>query len=311
MAQDVRRRSTFLYFLLSAGLAVTPGQTGAWGGLGHRLVCAVALMPLADDERAEVARLASRFRGPGGLRYRYFTGGCTFADKARSRARDGVAGWRDYTRFERWHFLNAPRRARAVRTRHCDDDCVLTGIEHHYRLFADRDRGDERRAEAMLLIAHWIADAHQPMHVAFADDFGGNAMDIAGGYYEDDDMHGVWDRGVVEKLVGVRDWWSFAEALSASVTEDERRWWSGDSPVAWVDESFQVSIDPRTRYCRMRANACEAMPGARRLGASYQRYAQDIVRERIRRAGVRLAAYLSRGLRQAFTPQSQSIHANP
>ncbi len=297
MTQDVRKRTLFILGLIAL-IAAAPPPAIAWGGLGHRLVCAIAWIQLDEDERTEVDRLASKFRGPRGLTYRYFTSGCTFADKARILARDGALDWRGYATFERWHFLNVPREASSVLKGHCQGDCVLTGIEHHYRVFANHDRPDAERAEAMLLLAHWIADAHQPMHVAFADDFGGNAVDVEGGYYDENNLHAVWDRGVVKKLVDDRNWWKFAEALSGSVTVRERRRWSRDTPLEWVRESLRVTIDPRTRYCRASGKRCAPLSGARRLNGSYQQYASNIVRERIRRAGVRLAAYLADGLRR-------------
>src|SRR5690606_8625624 len=76
----------FLAVIVLAGVMLSaPGEAGAWGSLGHRLVCAVALMQLDDEPRAEVERLAAAFRAPDGERYRYFTGGCNFADRARHR----------------------------------------------------------------------------------------------------------------------------------------------------------------------------------------------------------------------------------
>ena len=298
MAQDVRRQPVYAASVVVACLlCAVPADTLAWGALGHRLVCAVALLQLDDDERAEIDRLASSFRGPNGLRYRYFTSGCTFADTARGRSRSGAAAWRRYAPFDRWHYLNVPRDARAVTLRHCDGNCVLTGIEHHFRQFANRDRRDDERAEAMLLMSHWIADVHQPLHVAFADDFGGNSVDVVGDVYDGDTLHEVWDRDVVDDLVGDRDWWSFAQSLSASITAGERRRWTATTPVAWAEESRRVAVDPRTGYCRTHRGRCRAIAGARRLDAADLRYATDVARERIRRAGARLAAFLSRGLR--------------
>ncbi len=298
MAQDVRHRPGFAAPLLAVCLSFAVAADAlAWGALGHRLICAVALLQLQDDERAEIDRLASRFRGPRGLRYRYFTTGCLFADEARGRARSGAGAWRRFSPFERWHYINVPRRAGTPESLHCGGDCVLTGIEHHFRQFANHDRDDRTRAQAMLFLGHWIADAHQPMHAAFADDFGGNAVDVSGGSFDEPNLHAVWDRGVVDELLGDQDWWAFAKTLSASVTTAERRRWSADPPLEWVAESYRVTTDPRTRYCRVRDGRCGPLDGARWLDGAYRRYATGVARERIRRAGVRLAEYLSRGLR--------------
>lgn len=291
----------FFVAIVLAGVTLSvPGEAGAWGSLGHRLVCAVALMQLDDDPRAEVERLAAAFRAPDGERYRYFTGGCNFADRARHRARDGARGFERFASLDPWHYINVPRDAPAVMPRHCSrEGCVLSAIDEHFRVFANHDRSEGERAEAMLLLAHWIADAHQPMHVSFADDRGGSRVDVApGGVYRGRNMHEVWDNDVIERTLGRGDWWDFARALSGSVTRAERRRWRDSSPLEWVRESHRVTVDPRTRYCRMDGDTCRPTSGARRLDAAYADYASRVAVERIRMAGVRLARYLERGLRR-------------
>ncbi len=287
---------------LLAILALTPAGALAWGGLGHRLVCAVALHQLPADHRDEVERLAARFRQPHGRGFRYFTGGCLFADIARGKARTGSADWSRYTPFNRWHFVNFPRSADRPTREHCGDDCVLTGIERHFREFANHDLPETRRAEAMLLLAHWVADAHQPLHVAFEDDRGGNDIAVGGGYYRQDNLHAVWDTGVVERAVGDADWWEFAGKLSAGIAGNEARAWRDDPPQSWLQESARITLDGDFSYCRqsttMAGQRCEAIAGDRRLDGAYQARWQDVALDRITRAGVRLAALLSRGLRQ-------------
>ncbi|KAA3622200.1 MAG: hypothetical protein DWQ08_13105, partial [Proteobacteria bacterium] len=226
------------------------------------------------------------------------TQGCTFADTARGKARDGASGWRVYEPQARWHFLNAPRTARTVSRAQCHDDCVLHGIEHHFRIFANHDLPEPRRAEAMLLMSHWIADAHQPLHVGFEDDRGGNGVDVApGGAYRQRNLHAVWDRGILEAALGGRDWWNFAKTLELSIDPGSRRQWRSADPLDWAQESFDIAVDERTRYCvRRTGGACEPVTEPIRLGADYQHRVEHIALDRIRRAGARLAAYLERGL---------------
>src|SRR5690606_15562638 len=142
--------------------------------------------------------------------------------------------------------------------KHCArEGCVLSAIDEHFRIFANHDRSEGERAEAMLMLAHWIADAHQPMHVSFADDRGGGRVDVApGGVYRGRNMHEVWDNDVIERTLGRGDWWDFARALSNTVTRAERRRWRDSSPLDWVRESHRVTVDPRTRYCRMDGGTC-------------------------------------------------------
>lgn len=273
----------------------------AWGHLGHRVICAIALMQLDESARAEVDRLAGRFADPDGRSYRYFTQGCTFADIARGKARAGARRWSRFAAYDRWHFLNVPRSARAPSADHCGGDCVLHAIDYHFRIFANHDRSEKQRAEAMLLMSHWIADAHQPLHVAFEDDRGGNEIAIAAGsFYRQSNLHAAWDSGILAAALGKHDWWNFARRLNDASSAAERRRWRSAEPLDWVRESFDISIDPGTRYCRRRGarSACAPIAGARRIGVDYQRRMQTAVLDRLTRAGTRLADYLDRGLWQ-------------
>ena len=278
-----------------------PTAASAWGPLGHRIVCAVALDRLDAAERSEVDRLAARFRQPDGRRMRNFTTGCVFADVARGRARDGAAGWTRYSRFNRWHYVNFPRDSTEVTREHCGGDCVLTGIDRHFSEFANHDLPESQRAEAMLLMAHWIADAHQPLHVAFEDDRGGNEIrPIRGGFYRQGNLHSVWDSGIVEKAVGKVDWWEFAVGLSRSVGSTTARRWRSTVLQQWIDESRTITVDRDLTYCRAPTGRlrCDPIDGGRLLGAGYQQRWAGTAVDRLVRAGVRLAGYLSRGLQQ-------------
>jgi hypothetical protein len=289
----------FMLASLMVLCTLAPATAIAWGQLAHRSICAIALMQLDTSERAEIDRLASRFRAPDGRQYRYFTSGCTFADAARAKARDGDSRFKSFTDFNRWHFLNVPRSTHTVLARHCREDCVVHGINRHFREFANHDLAQTRRATAMLMLSHWIGDIHQPMHVSFEDDRGGNRIKVApGGLYRDTNLHAVWDNGVMEKAMGERDWWDFAQQLNASITDAERREWTASTPLQWAQESYDIAVDPLSGYCKMGTGGtgCLGDTSERHLDTGYQQRVEPIVLEQIRRAGTRLAHFLALGL---------------
>lgn len=266
----------------------------AWGPDGHRIVCEIAYQQLDSRLRNEIGRLSRAYRTPDGRTFRFFTDGCVFPDEARAKARDNMFGWDHFDPFDRWHFVNVPRAARHVRASDCQNDCVLTGIDRHATALATA-RNDQDRAEALFFLGHWVADVHQPLHVSYSDDHGGNDVaPIRGGFYTSEDLHAVWDSGIVATAAS-RDggWRSYAGHLAARITAAERTAWISTPPLAWADESYALTTLAPLEYCEWKnaggEDVCAPIPRVRTLGQQYQREFQSRVETRLQQAGVRLA----------------------
>lgn len=254
----------------------------------------MALELLAPNEQDEVRRLTKLYEKPDGHRYADFPTACTFADLARSKARDGVPGWTSFSRFNDWHFLNAPRVAREIEEDHCGDDCVLTAIEYHSTRLADHGIDEQRRARALLLLGHWIGDVHQPLHVSYRDDLGGNLITpIRGGYFSDDNLHAVWDTGIIRRARGARTWRAYATELLGAITPEKRAEWGSGTPLEWARESYAIATSEPADYCAWEGTGdeevCAPEGTSRRLGAPYEIEFRGIVEQRLQRAAVRLA----------------------
>jgi hypothetical protein len=50
--------------------------------------------------------------------------------------------------------------------------------------------------EALLFLSHFMGDIHQPMHVGFTSDEGGNTIDLRW-YKHKSNLHHVWDREII------------------------------------------------------------------------------------------------------------------
>jgi hypothetical protein len=286
--------------VLVACLALLPAaEASAWSGDGHRIICHIASLLLDAPRQAEVARLARLYRTPDGRSLGTFPSGCVFPDDARVRARDGAAGWERFGRFDPWHFVNLPRTARRVAGDHCDGDCVLSAIAHH----SEGLRGastDAARAEALFFVGHWVGDIHQPLHVSFADDLGGNRTTVSGGFYTSANLHAVWDSGILGRAIGRDGWSRYAETLIRRITPDARDAWSASDALAWAQESYDVTTGARTRYCTWQdaggQTMCARSAAPPVLTESYQREFEPVVALRLQQAGVRLAALIQRHL---------------
>jgi hypothetical protein len=87
-------------------------------------------------------------------------------------------------------------------------------------VLASSGASEEERLEALKYLGHWVGDVHQPLHVSFEDDRGGNEVGISGGLCNWN-LHAVWDRCIIEQgLPG--DPYALARQLLDEVTNQDR-----------------------------------------------------------------------------------------
>ena len=287
----------------SLALIVVSAFTGsafAWGQDGHRTVCEIAFLRLDKAHQMEVSRLAKSYKAPDGTRFTSFAQGCTFPDDARAKAQDKVAGYDRFHMFDNWHFLNLPRTATAVTEDDCHDDCVLKGITFHTAALKDATN-DHDRAEALFFLGHWVGDIHQPLHISYADDLGGNKIKpIHGGFYKSTNLHSVWDSGIIANDMGSGGWKAFATHLNKTITDANKTAWLGGTHVDWAEESYKITTTPDVQYCKENAANTSCDPNhptlGRTLKAPYQHEFKDQVETRLEQAGVRLADLIQTNL---------------
>ena len=167
---------------------------------------------------------------------------------------------------------------------------------------------DSEKLLALKLLGHWVGDIHQPLHVSFQDDRGGNNIfaDVAD---PASNFHGAWDYRIIEHNLG-SDAAAIATALRHAITPEQRDAWRHDSPVEWANESFQVTIAPTTGYCTWQQGACwyagdNLMLSAgepwrlAQITAAYLELHGPVVEERLQKAGIRLAAVLEQALAES------------
>jgi nuclease S1 len=276
-------------------------EASAWGPDGHRIVCRIAFQLLDTARQQEIIRLTGKYHRPNnGPGFSFFTDGCLFPDEARQKARDNEPGWDKFDPFDAWHFLNVPRTTHVLADSHCNGNCVLTGIARHADLLRTSTT-DDARAEALFFLGHWVGDIHQPLHISYSDDRGGNNITpINGGFYESTHMHGVWDSGIIAKAVGADGWRLFADRLAREITPAENDTWVASQPLVWAQESYILTTRSAVQYCTWRliaaAQICSQIQQARSLTQRYQDEFQDDVVQRLQQAGARLAELLRRHL---------------
>jgi hypothetical protein len=286
---------------LACWLFLAPEDARAWGQGGHYTVCEIGYLNLTPRAKAEVDRLVA-LDG----RFASFTETCTFPDNPVSRASE--------------HYSNYPRSQRRVGAG-CPGGrpCVLSALESDLATLRSGSAGDSEKALAILYIGHWFGDLHQPLHISFADDRGGNSIKAPGlcsGTYEAS-LHSVWDSCVIERRIFSPGTDRLARARAAArilaepVTDGQRRNWVRSKPRQWAGESYRVTLAGRTGYCVRKGGACwysaekQAFaegdtPRNQLVDDAYLDRARPIVEARLRRAGIRLADALNRSFDPDF-----------
>jgi len=180
-------------------------------------------------------------------------------------------GWRDDPRSS-WtgplHYLNVDPSADGIDlSRDCPDHhCVPSALAHYAHRLGPDVPASERR-EAVAWVVHLVGDVHQPLHVAYAHDKGGNRHPVRLDGREWS-LHQLWDGPVARRAI--------AAGLPPAT--------GGGTPLDWADESFQLA---RTRVY--------VPPEAEVDGAALDA-AAAVAGQRLAVAGERLATVLNAGL---------------
>ncbi|MBE0548114.1 MAG: S1/P1 nuclease [Rubrivivax sp.] len=242
-------------------MASSSMQAYAWGAEGHRLVATIAERQLSPAAKSAVAQLLAL--EPGAT----LESISTWADEVRSPATAA------------WHYVNFPRGGP------CQYDaapiciegfCVVVAIERQAAVLAS-NAPDDVRLRALKYVVHLVADVHQPLHGGYADDRGGNSVQLQA-FGRGTNLHALWDSGLIA------NWPGGVSALLAAVEADRPMTDMAVAPATWAEESCRA-VGTEGFY-----------PASHKLDAEYaQRWSQTLVRQ-LAAAGSRLALVLNGNL---------------
>ncbi|WP_168286616.1 S1/P1 nuclease [Rhizobium laguerreae] len=316
----------FMFSAVVGGWLFSQQPASAWGAFGHLTVCDLAYRNLTDPSRAELKK--TFHAGQGGItvhakdgtelrHYTSFNVGCLEEDETpRKHPAD--------------HFVNLDRTTGSILSASCPagGSCIFAGIDRDLAILKDRSKSDEDRVFALMAIGHWIGDIHQPLHISFADDKGGNAIKarVSGGCgtssYRPRNLHAVWDgclleAGLFQKVRKRADFkaswgrrtitYRAVDTLLANTSLTDEQQMVATAPAIWANESLQITLQPAVQYCVKVASSCnysnsQASLGegdeerSVALGNDYLATYAPIAEDRVRKAGFRLAHLINLAL---------------
>jgi hypothetical protein len=157
-------QSTLLLIVLFGTLA----YVHSWGAVGHRLIARLAQSQLTETT-SDWVRYLIPWHWNGDM--------------------SAMAAWGDDilypntnpTGYDNWqwsrplHYINTPDwNCNYQVERDCIDDLCIDGAIRNYTKRLQTDLDDVQHKEALYFLIHYVGDIHQPLHVGFKNDYGGN-----------------------------------------------------------------------------------------------------------------------------------------
>jgi len=166
-------------------LGYDPSEILRWGKDGHAMTAIVAQYFVSDVTQAAISELI-----PNG-------------DMA------AIASWADEIRHEpafAWsadlHFIDiVDYNCTFLYNRDCKNDwCVAGAIANYTKRAVNMSLSLEQRSEALKFVVHFVGDIHQPLHVGWTTDRGGNTIHVHldfGNIHNTENLHAVWDEYMI------------------------------------------------------------------------------------------------------------------
>lgn len=218
------RFGPLVILLLEVAVIVWAGHAIAWGEKGHRAVALAAYEKLQPPVKQQVDRLLA-VKGFDSL-----ADAAVWPDLVRDTKQP------EFSHTGPWHYVNLPVSASSFdRSRDCPRSCAVSALE---QMQAQLKAGDEQqRAEALAFIAHIVADLHQPLHVGYGHDRGGNdyPLRVAKDRFS---LHYYWDVHVLKNAGNARQ---LARHLIARLSQPQIKRQQVASVSQWLYESHAIT----------------------------------------------------------------------
>ncbi len=166
-----------LVVALAAG-SLLPAQCLAWGKIGHGLVAEVAFSMLDNGTKQRVQQCLG-----------------DMSIEQAANWMDEIKGDHSKDFMKPWHYVNIADGATYTEAKEGDVINELTRVieELHH---SDKMSKEEVK-EHVLILFHLVGDLHQPLHVGYATDKGGNTVQVTYNGHGTN-LHRVWDSEIIE-----------------------------------------------------------------------------------------------------------------
>lgn len=285
-------------------LFIISNPSYAMGKLGHQLVCQLAfehlsaqnqdkITTLLNDIPTQHKRLINHYNYKKEDTVITFDNACTWAD--------AIKRIEEYRPFGAWHYLNVSRSKANIDVNECNEKCLPQAIIRHQKLLIKPEEAETQKEkkwqqiQSLMFLGHWVGDIHQPLHISFADDMGGNKVKFAHYDTKCGNLHWYWDECIFYKGKNGKTKW--LTLLRSKWDETPQPNWRAAQVWQWADESYQITRKPTFNYCQLDSyGRCEKPKGDIKLPEDYLDEFQPIMEKRLLQAAQRLTQVLEASL---------------
>lgn len=254
-------------FILATYLFCLP--VNAWWGKEHEIVALIAEKNLSAKAVQQIEII---------LDGRSLSEIANWADSIKSQSK--------WSHSKRWHYINIDKGESIDEYQVSVGGDILWALDYFYWQIGEVAKPVQQRREALMFFVHLVADIHQPLHVGFSGDAGGNRkMLIWKNQNRLVNLHKVWDGLLTSPAISSHQYAD--KILSDSIKETQLI--LDSSFKDWAKESL-------TLHAAVYQFGDQKKDNSLHLGSNYQNKNWPIAQQRILQAGVRLAHYLN----QAF-----------
>lgn len=249
-------------FIIAMLLIGWGSSSWAFNFNNHRVICQMAYEQLTPATRLQVDALIKK--SP----FNNFAEACPWPDSIRNQA--------EFRHTKAWHYVNVPRSVTEVKVEHCPaQGCLLSAINNMQQRIASNPNNDW---QALLFLSHFIGDLHQPLHVSFADDYGGNNHKVTL-RKRSTNLHTLWDGEMLKR----QPWPVVSERLFGEITIEQHQQWRQGDIYRWATESLNLTHD-----------AYRLLPPSNKASDKYLQFFAPKLEQQLQKASVRLAMLLER-----------------
>lgn len=267
----------------------------ALGKLGHQVVCQLAFEHLPLIKQEQISKLLKTIpkkhrRLINNYNYKKQDGSVTFADACTWA--DAIKRFKQFKPYQAWHYMNVPRNHSNIEPNDCSKNCLPQSIITHQKILAEaKNTINWTQAQALFFLGHWLGDIHQPLHISFADDLGGNNIKFTHLTTKCKNLHWYWDECILYKGKNSKKKW--LALLTKQWHQHSQPEWKKAQVWQWADESFQIIKSETFNYCQLNSEAsCQKQTSKLRLPKNYLQQHQGIIEERLLLAAQRLTQIL-------------------
>lgn len=193
-------------------------NTYSWGSIGHRVVARIAELNLDQKTKDKIKNILGKDD---------LVTVATFPDFVKAD--------KSYDHYSPYHYVSIddPKLGYEKSPKNPKKD-IIWAIDHFRKNLKSKDK--DTKKEALTYLVHLVGDIHQPLHVGYSKDRGGNTIKLKW-FGKEINLHSLWDDVLIEfQKLSYTEYADFINRL----TKEEKKEIQNDDVMVWAKESIEL-----------------------------------------------------------------------